>query len=80
LLKRLRNLRLDAKNVCIGTGDTEEGHWTSVWNALGTIPYPDLCLLSLGKSCDEDSHPDVCDSSQSCDQLQISEWSQFWLH
>jgi hypothetical protein len=26
LLKRLRNLRLDAKNVCIGTGDTEEGH------------------------------------------------------
>ena len=80
LLKRLRNLRLDAKNVCIGAGGKEEEHWTSVWNAPCTIPYPDLCLLSLGTSCNEDSHPEVCDSSQSWDQLRTSEWSQFWLH
>ena len=26
LLKRLRNLRLDAKNVCIGAGGKEEEH------------------------------------------------------
>ncbi len=42
------------KNVCLSTGGKKEGHRTSIWNAASKIPYPDICLSSVGTSFDED--------------------------
>jgi hypothetical protein len=65
------------KNVCLSTGDKQEGHRTSIWNAASKIPYPDIRLSSVGTSCNEDSYQDVSDSPQSCLRLRTSEWSRF---
>jgi hypothetical protein len=54
---------LDATNLCVGTGGKEEGqHRARVCNAPSKIPYSDILLLSLGMSCNADSHPDLCES------------------